>query len=417
MLGLIIFLIFAIGLLKDYGKWLCATIIWLPFLTGIILWGQTVSTFLGCLACVMFFIKKRKYPIKGRFPLVISFLLIIGANLITNYFAVEKHTPSMISAILNGCVLIVLFYYTFMEDKHRLLPVFLRICIIFSAVVGFYSIYETVTGTNPIMETLLNNGWLNYDKLVTDFRFGMKRSQGIFTMHGTNGAVATEMFVVMFGGLLSGLIKKTKLNYLILASLLFTVFASGTRSAIFAFAICSLAYVNMRVLNFKRMLGVTLALVVAYIAFGSYFDAIINSFVDTESVEGSNSDMRQGQFDIALMLMLRSPIYGNGVAYCSTNVMGVYKEMFGAESLWFPVMIDTGLMGVIGYAVFFISSIRYCIKQGMPNFIFFVLGYFALNTMSSIPGFIITWIFPVLIVLIQMKLKKSINSQLSHLQK
>ena len=257
MLGLIIFSIFSIGLLKDYGKWLCITIIWLPFLGSIILWGQNVATFIGCFACVLFFINKRKKSIKGQFPLTISLLLIISANLVTNYFASEKHTPTMISGLLNGCLFIVLFYYIFIEDKYRLLPIFLRNCVLFSAIVGFYSVYETLTGSNPIMETLFNNGWLNYDKLITDVRFGMKRSQSIFTMHTTNGAVATEMFVLMLGGILSGCIKKVKINYLILASLLFTVFACGARSAIIALVICSFTYLNIQVLNFKRLLGVT----------------------------------------------------------------------------------------------------------------------------------------------------------------
>lgn len=259
------------------------------------------------------------------------------------------------------------------------------------------------------METLINNGWINYDKLVTDVRFGIKRSQGIFTMHTTNGAVATEMFVVILGGLLSGLIKKTKLNYLIITSLLFTVLASGTRSAILALVICSFTYLNRQILNSKRLLGIALAVIVAYIALGSYFDAIINSFLNTESVSGSNTDMRQGQFNLALMFLLESPIYGHGIGYCATHVMGVYDEMFGAESLWFPVMIDTGVMGVIGYAMFFISNIRYCIKQKMSYLIFFVLGFLVLNSMSSIPGFIITWIFPILIVLMQMDFKKNYN--------
>lgn len=316
----------------------------------------------------------------------------------------------MISGLLNSCLFIVLFYYTFIGDKHRLLPIFLKSCILFSAIIGFYSIYETMTSSNPIMETLLNNGWINYDKLVTDVRYGMKRSQSIFTMHTTNGAVATEMFVVILGGLLSGLVKKTKLNYLIITSLLFTVLASGTRSAILALVICSFTYLNRRILNFKRLLGVALAVIVAYIAFGSYFDAIINSFLNTESVSGSNADLRQGQFNIALMFLLQSPIYGNGIAFCQTNLIGEgYKNMFGAESLWFPVMIDTGLIGVIGYALFFISSIRYCIKQGTPYLIFFVLGFLVFNTMSSIPGFTITWIFPILIVLMQMNLKNNVN--------
>ena len=71
--------------------------------------------------------------------------------------------------------------------------------------------------------------------------------------------------------------------------------------------------------------------------------------------------------------------------------------MYGAESLWFPVMIDTGMLGVIGHIMFFIGCSVFCMRGKNKKPIFFVLALLLLNTMSSIPGFVITWMFSVFI--------------------
>ena len=126
------------------------------------------------------------------------------------------------------------------------------------------------------------------------------------------------------------------------------------------------------------------------------------SFSDTEHVEGSNTDMRETQFDLAIMFLLQSPILGHGLSYCANNVMGTYQEMYGAESLWFPVMIDTGMLGVIGHIMFFIGCSVFCMRGKNKKPIFFVLALLLLNTMSSIPGFVITWMFPFLLLLVEM---------------
>lgn len=401
MLGEIIFFIFIIGLVRDYNKWVCLTVILLVFLWPINLWGRTFPNFLGPLVCFLFPFKARLVGIKEKFPLKIPMVLLSVAYLLSNYYSTERHNGTMVTYILNNCILIWVFFYVFLKDKERLFPFFMKTCVVLGAIVGFYSVFETLTNSNPIMKMLINNNWVLVDNLITGTRYGVKRSQGIFTMHGTNGAFAIELLFVLYGGLIAGYIKKTFMNYLIIFSLLFTVFVSGTRSAILALIICSFMLVNRRMLDFRRFFGGVVVILVFYVGFQEYFNMIINSFVDTESIGGSNTSMREGQLEIAIMYFLKSPIYGNGIQYCGNNVMGVYQEMYGAESLWFPAMIDTGLLGVIGYALFFFYSIKYCIKNGSMNISFFVLGFFVLNTMSSIPGLTITWIFPFLLVLME----------------
>lgn len=401
MLGILIFFIFAIGLLKDYSKWICITMILLVFLSPINFGGQNVSAFLCIFILLLYPFKLKQRTFKERFPLTLPFLLLTTAYYLSNHFSTDPHNGTMVSCIISNCVVIGIFYYIFLNDTNKLLPLFIKFCVIFGAIVGLYSIFEVITNHNPIMQSLMDNGWIQMEKIITDSRFGIKRSQGIFTMHGTNGAIATELFTVILGGLTTGYLKKNKFNYLTLSTLAITVFLSGTRSAILALVICSLSFINIKILKIKHLLFFLLFILIIYLCFHSYFNNIIMSFIDTESVEGSSEDMRSNQLAISTFFFLQSPIYGNGISYCANNIMGTYKEMYGAESLWFPVMIDTGILGILGYILFFICSIKYCIIRHSVNVIFFILGFLVLNTLSSIPGLIITWIFPFIMVLVE----------------
>lgn len=403
MLGIILFLIFALGLIKDYGKWVCLTMIVIVFFMPMNLWGQTISVFISALIIILFPFKCKNISKIEKFPLVSPVIILSISYFISNYFSSDKHNGAMISSILSYCLIVVIFFYVFMKDKARLLPFFIKTCLIFGSVVSFYSIYETMIGDNPVMRYLVDNNMVIHGNVITDVRFGVKRSQGLFTMHGTNGAVAVELLAILLWTQVTGYLKKSRFVYFVIFSLALTVFMTGTRSAIISLVICFFAFFNPRNIKLKYFtIGVGVLLFI-YLFFQSYVDEIIVSFVNTGSIEGSNADMRKGQLNVALMFFLKSPIYGNGIAYCANNVMGVYSDMYGAESLWFPAMIDTGILGIFGYVMFFIYCMSYCRKRKMNNLSFFVLSFFVLNTMSSIPGLSITWIFPFLLVLIEMK--------------
>lgn len=402
MVGLLLFIVFAIGLLRDYGKWLCITIATMPFLAGFLLWGQSLMVYLGAFICLLYMKNLRLYRSGHIFPLTISLSILIIAYITTNYFAVEKHNGMMISLVLNNCVIIAIFFHVYLSSARRLSPIFIKTYVIFGAIVGFYSCFEVLTNSNPLMEMLLSTGQLGFDHLGLDMRFGLRRAIGIFAYPSPNGAVAILSLAVILGGLLTGHLRKTKFLYIIIASLIFTVFATGTRSVILGFAISSLAFINFKMLNFKALFGIVLTIAILYMGFNNYIDNIINSFINTESVDGSSSSMREGQFELATYFFLQSPIYGNGISFTGEHLMGVYKEIYGAESLWIPVMVDTGLLGLIGHILYFILSIRYCITSKAPYLAFIIIGFVAFNTLSSIPQYNILWLFPIILVLTEM---------------
>lgn len=60
--------------------------------------------------------------------------------------------------------------------------------------------------------------------------------------------------------------------------------------------------------------------------------------------------------------MMQSPFLGNGISYTFEYVADKYKEMCGAESLWIPIMIDFGMLGITAIIVFIIQ-VGYYIKK------------------------------------------------------
>lgn len=114
-----------------------------------------------------------------------------------------------------------------------------------------------------------------------------------------------------------------------------------------------------------------------------YFSDVFSAFVNTEEVGGSSTDMRSEQMAISAALMANSPLFGNGMQY--TWGVAAKTGLLGAESLWFPIMIEQGVVGLLSCIFFFVVCFRYAFIRRHKNICFLVLGFLVFNTMSSIP--------------------------------
>ena len=150
----------------------------------------------------------------------------------------------------------------------------------------------------------------------------------------------------------------------------------------------------------------------AYFVLGTYINTIIDSFIDTESVIGSNADMREGQFELAFYFLNKSFWFGNGIGEIG-NVLINYQEMMGAESLWIPVMVEQGIFGIISIISIFVFSIVYAYKRHFIPMIWIPIGFIVLFTMTSIPNCQPTYhlpiMFTIMAIYIQAQTKKRIQ--------
>ena len=133
---------------------------------------------------------------------------------------------------------------------------------------------------------------------------------------------------------------------------------------------------------------------------GSFMLEIIDSFVNSDKVHGSNSDMRMEQLLVTLIYWARSPIWGNGNGFVWTFVKEVDADIAGAESIWFQVLLDQGLVGAVAYLGVNINAALAVFKK-VKLWIFVPLGFLAGKTLSSVLGIELSLLFVLTIILLK----------------
>lgn len=405
-ISLILFIITILLLTKNLQKYFVYFFVYAIWLEHFQLWGQSVMMWTMGFAVLLFFLRVKK-PLAGikMFPMAFPFLVMMASLVLCNHFAAVKHYPSLVSMLVIQYVAVFIFWSLYQRNPQRVSRHFIKAVMSFAVIVGFYSLFETLTRTNPIVNALIQTDAYTYDTLIEEIRFGLKRSQGVFSMHTTNGGGSLLLFLTCYVLKRYNYIRQTQFNTLVIALLFATVFFTGARSAIAALVCILPICLDKRYLRLKYILPLGLVGLFALIALSGYLDTIIGSFVDTEKVNGSNSDMRENQFNISLYYMLQSPIVGNGISYTFNTVKLWDKDINGAESIWFTTMINQGILGIIAVALYFLSLIRYCFKRRDPKMAFMPLAFLIFYSLSSVPCVEETYVFIFLFMLLELRNK------------
>jgi len=151
--------------------------------------------------------------------------------------------------------------------------------------------------------------------------------------------------------------------------------------------------------NIRSWIIVFSAIAVFFIlksSFDQYWINITSIFdYSSKNVSGSSTEMRVGQLEASYELFKLSPIFGNGLHsigyFTQTGDWGT--KLFGTESIWFKLLIEKGIFGIIAYIYLFIElQKRYNILNNKVLF-FYTTGYLVANTMSSLPGFSMSFLY------------------------
>lgn len=346
----------------------------------------------------LFFFRRENRYLK-TIPVKTSLILMFVSLIVSNYYSYIRHDFLVIST----CVVLfnlVIFWCLIRSNPLFYLKLFVKYSFVFACIISFYGLFETLTNSNPFIELINSLNLYINDYLVTEIRFGIKRGQSIFAMHTTNGGISLVLAcLLLYIKMNTKYFAGNSLVKYVIVLLFATTFFSGARSVMLGCIVCSLMFFSKTLLKVKYLLLVLLVLCVGFVLLNDYFVGIYESFVDTEKVSGSSTSMREGQFEIALIFLEKSFWIGNGLAYTWEYVQNNFKELYGAESMWIPVMIDQGILGVIALVLYLLSCVYYVFKQRQYRLVFFVLGFVLFNTMSSIPNFPITYIYMYLVVM------------------
>ena len=328
-----------------------------------------------------------------RFPMILSFFLLFASLTFTNFLTGNPHYNDYISRVSVQLLNIFMLWCLFEHEPQRSIRIFVVSSMFFAILLCGYGFFEAITRSNPFVSLMDSIGAYTDPFLITEVRFGVKRTQSLLLMHTTLAGICISLFA-MFVAYSDRLVKSSKLKVLIAALVIMTFF-TGSRSGILSIVITMM--MMMKNMNARKILGIS-ALLLLFVVFQSYFDTIFQSFSNTQSVGGSNFDMREVQFEIALGGLVNHFWLGNGLGYTFSDDFYTV-DLLGAESLWIPIAVDQGVFGCIATLMFFIQSLVYCIKQGKFSCCFYVLAMFVLFSMTSVPQYNFTYSFIYLYVM------------------
>lgn len=402
ILVLLCLMAFIFMLFVNFDKYVIIAAAWILPLQMLVVKQFSV---MSCISLAVFLLAVLKGKLKiCKYPFILSSLLLGTSILLSNIFGVFKHWGNCITMISLE-VLFPIVVWQSIKSKHEL-RLFLKHSFIFLIALVLYGLFEEIIRDNPIIRFMQSSDAFSGSIGYTDeIRFGFKRMQSFLPLCGALGCCCTMNFL-LFGFAAQKKVglnqKQVKYVPYLLAGLLLCTLLTGTRSVIAGF-LCMLVYfVNSQTIKSRKIQRfIPILVVVLFLSIG-FLDKIIDSFTDTQSVSGSNSDMREMQFNLALYFMGVSPILGNGLAYTFEYVQAFFPdEILGAESVWFPLMIDQGLLGVVSYLIYLLFPLLYALKKKMYVVVFCILAFAVEKSLSSLPGINISYFMIYVIVFVK----------------
>ena len=412
MILLVIFSFLVFLLIKDYEKNFIRIIFISTLLRHFDVFGNSLYFYISLFGILLFPFKVKSFLKDiGKFPFIVSFILLATSWVVSNYFGVNKHYLVLISNC-SELICVLCFWIILRKSPISTIQTALKCVLIFGGVIAFYALYETISKTNPYINLMNGLGLYTNDYVVTEIRFGLKRSQSLFAMHTTNGGIALVFFCLLLYAKQHHVLNySNRICNCIIFFLLCTIFFSGSRAAIIGCAVCSLMFFSRKLLNVKLVICLIFVLLFVSPLVIDYFQTIYESIIDTNKVSGSSSDMRIIQFEIASYFLNKALWFGNGLSYTWEYVRYYYEELYGAESLWIPIMIDQGVFGILSYVLLLVNCSYFVFRSGQKKMFFFILGFLIFNTLSSIPNVPIVFISVYLMLMIEINKKYPIRNR------
>lgn len=348
----------------------------------------------------LLFIKKKQY-VCSNYPMIFCSILSAFSYLISTYLAQESHWPFTILKCVRYFLLPVCFYYFICKSRKELF-FFIKALLGFSIFIVIYSFLELSIGTSPIVNFINDYNGSGYNMDET-FRYGVKRIQAVFIHSTSLGYYCVSVIAFLLFFVNKNIRRVANLNNILYIStivgLSIVVFLTGTRSAIVPLAAIYAYTFRKNIFQMKNFFLLVVCSIICYIIasayLGSYFDSIITSVLNTnDNAVGSSSDMREKQFEIAFLYWSMAPIFGHGAGYTFDIVTPSNPDMYGAESIWMPLLIDNGILGCFAYLTCYWTSLKFLLKKvfSLSDIIFLML-LLLMNTTTSVPGFDVSFIF------------------------
>lgn len=350
--------------------------------------------------------------------IIIPCALAAIGYLISHQVGESKNLPIIIVHIINYFWFPYVVWYMMQNEKDA--NYCLKTMYVFFLVVGGYALIEVVMGYNIFNEIASSLGVVEGTSGLGDDpgeRFGITKCSSILPYSSSFGMACAFMFAIVL--LMKSKYKqKSPASHILFVLMPFCVLLSGTRSQLIVLLICAGSFFLFpkfrRTKEYKTLL---IAGCVIFILFTPFIILLVNSVIHSNDAQiGSSSDMRHEQLEICLYYTLSSPLFGHGRNYIWDYVKPENPRLYGAESVWFQLMVDYGFYGCMTYLLIILGSFWFLYKR--YRFLCFLpIAYIVGKTLSFVIGMEIYNMLVIFAILVrkEMFFRKS-NLQIGCLQ-
>lgn len=369
----------------------CAsTLVFMPNLASGIT-GVKLMFLVNILHVFLFFVFRKYKSTSLEYPKVIAIPCIFASlgYLISDRLGESKNLPIIIVHIINYFVYPYIIW-KLVVDRRDVVYMFKTMSVFF-LIAGFYAIIELVMGHNYFNDIAGNLGITEGISGLGDDdageRFGILKCSSIFPYSSSMGMMCAFMFSLVL------LVKTYKINIierrlgLLFVLMPICVLLSGTRSQLIVLVLCVLPYMFIKDFRKTRQYKyIIISTLVILIFLGPYVVLLINSIIDSNNADlGSSSDMRLNQFEICLYYVLTAPYFGHGRNYIWEYVKPDNPKLYGAESVWFQLMVDYGIIGCATYLFIILGAFYYLYKKN-KRLCYIPIAYIVGKTLSFVIG-------------------------------
>lgn len=334
-----------------------------------------------------FFVKRKEYS-KLHFPFTRGYMLyaiIYSIGCIIPVFMINRIPSTVIS--------ILLYSYIYFQCLRNIRDVKLAAAVymLFSLFLVGNGMLELFTHKCPVDDWIRSMPFIDkehaWDTDFDELRFGLPRIKSFMPFSITYGVACAILLSLPFYLVFENFRKSLLMRLLVPMSLVFLligVITSASRSPILGIVVL-LSYLFLDKELFKRYKTkiLLLLLLIAVFMWPFIYDNIMSILNPkaADAIGGSSMDMRIGQYSIAFDYMMQSPLFGLGKETQITDIL-----FFGGESIWLPLMINNGILGVFGYIYLYYAIVKNTKVSGSRYLHIVTASWLVMNTATSLMG-------------------------------
>lgn len=334
-----------------------------------------------------FFVKRKEYS-KLHFPFTRGYMvyaIIYSIGCIIPVFMINRIPSTVIS--------ILLYSYIYFQCLRNIRDVKLAgaVYMLFSLFLVGNGMLELFTHKCPVDDWIRSMPFIDkehaWDTDFEELRFGLPRIKSFMPFSITYGVACAILLSLPFYLVFENFRKSLLMRLLVPMSLVFLligVITSASRSPILGIVVL-LSYLFLDKELFKRYKTkiLLLLLLIAVFMWPFIYDNIMSILNPkaADAIGGSSMDMRTVQYSIAFDYMMQSPLFGLGKETQITDIL-----FFGGESIWLPLMINNGILGVFGYIYLYYAIVKNTKVSGSRYLHIVTASWLVMNTATSLMG-------------------------------